>query len=129
MRRAHRELCPILSLLFLLSQESLQERGRRTAHGGRRTAGVVAKIIIAVAVIGADALLIGPAAQHALVSGHSSSFLSRATIGHAPLPSPSPPSCQRASHAAAPHGRVSASWPTAEPRWALISQERGKPPG
>lgn len=79
--------------------------GMGTRFGLIRHWRVVAKIIIAVAVIGADALLIGPAAQHALVSGHSSSFLSGATIGHAPLPLPSPPSCQRASHAAAPPGR------------------------
>lgn len=68
------------------------------------TGRVVAKIIIAVAVIRADALLIGPAAEHALVSGHSSGVLSGATIGHAVAVAP--PHRQWASRAAAPHGRA-----------------------
>jgi hypothetical protein len=56
--------------------------GLGTAHGLIRHWWVVAKIVIAAAVILADALIIGPAAQHAVQSGHASSVLRGAIIGH-----------------------------------------------
>jgi hypothetical protein len=57
--------------------------GLGTAHGLIRHWWVVTKIVIAAAVILADALIIGPAAQHAVQSGHASSVLRGATVGHA----------------------------------------------
>jgi hypothetical protein len=56
--------------------------GLGTTHGLIRHWWVVTKIVIAAAVILADALILGPAAQHAVRSGHASSVLLRATIGH-----------------------------------------------
>ena len=56
--------------------------GLGTTHGLIRHWWVVTKIVIAAAVILAAALIIGPAAQHAVRSGHASSVLPGATIGH-----------------------------------------------
>jgi len=56
--------------------------GLGTTHGLIRHWWVVAKIVIATAVILADALIISPAAQHAVQSGHASSVLRGAAIGH-----------------------------------------------
>jgi hypothetical protein len=53
-----------------------------TAHGLIRRWWVVARIVVAAAVILADAVIIGPAAQLAVQSGHASSVLRGAAIGH-----------------------------------------------
>jgi hypothetical protein len=56
--------------------------GLGTTHGLIRHWWVVAKIVIAAAVILADALIIGPAAQGAVQSGHASGVLLGAAMGH-----------------------------------------------
>lgn len=77
------QTAPWLSIpVGLLTVVSGVTLGLGTAHGLIHHWWVVAKIVIAAAVILADALLIGPAAQHAVRSGHSSIVLLGATIGH-----------------------------------------------
>jgi hypothetical protein len=78
------EASPRLSVpLGLLAVATGVIMGVGTRYGLVRHWWVVAKIAIAVAVVLADALIIGSAAQRALASGHAPIVLSGVTIGHA----------------------------------------------